>query len=92
MEILNWQKKQPKKGKGGARIRKKKKNRVKNLKENGDNSEKVEILYYCPHAGSNYRPSVYKTDALPLSYRGTFFRFIYNLLLKFVVACYMLAN
>jgi hypothetical protein len=26
----------------------------------------------CPHAGSNYGPSVYKTDALPLSYRGCF--------------------
>ena len=24
----------------------------------------------CPHAGSNYGPSVYKTDALPLSYTG----------------------
>ena len=24
----------------------------------------------CPHAGSNYRPPVYKTGALPLSYKG----------------------
>ena len=24
----------------------------------------------CPHAGSNYGPSVYKIDALPLSYKG----------------------
>ena len=24
----------------------------------------------CPHARSNYGPSVYKTDAIPLSYKG----------------------
>ena len=25
---------------------------------------------HCPHAGSNYGPPVYKTGALPLSYKG----------------------
>ena len=30
----------------------------------------------CPHAGSNYGPSVYKTDALPLSYTGLLFKLV----------------
>ena len=36
----------------------------------------------CPHAGSNYGPSVYKTDALPLSYKG---RDVDPLLLFFII-------
>ena len=31
---------------------------------------KIKNYMNCPHAGSNYGPSVYKTDALPLSYKG----------------------
>ena len=38
-------------------------NKNKNIYEKTKNEK-------CPHAGSNYGPSVYKTDALPLSYRG----------------------
>ena len=31
---------------------------------------KFHKMFFCPHAGLNYGPSVYKTNALPLSYKG----------------------
>ncbi len=37
------------------------------MNSNGINNEKKR----CPHAGLNYGPPVYKTGALPLSYRGS---------------------
>lgn len=44
------------------------------------NNKKLQI---CPHAGSNYRPPVYKTGALPLSYRGSHVKAI-NYNFKFI--------
>ena len=32
----------------------------------------IHIVFVCPHADLNHGPLVYKTSALPLSYRGVF--------------------